>query len=508
MRVEHLENHTARLIVDVPEERLNAAMQRAAKRIAAKVNIPGFRKGKAPFGVVVNYVGRQAVMGEALEDLGNEIYRESLQAAALKPYTAGSLEDIKTEPTLQLVFSVPKAPEVDLGDYRQVRHEYTPPVITDEQVQEALESLRERYAEETEVDRPAEMGDLIKVDIRGEAIHQRGQAQPDATAEAQPAEMAEKQASEAEAKREGAETFIEKTDFEILLTADPKREFMPNFAEQALGVKAGEARTISLSYPADHENPRVAGRTFNITFTVKQVKARRLPELDDEFAKRASDGRAETLADLTARLRADLEADAKREADEAYSDLIFQKIVEGATVRYPEAMVEDYIDDILEELSQNLKQRGLSLAMLKEVQKKDDAALRAEYREAAINRLKRSLVLQALIAAEKISVSAAELDAQIESMLSSVGGMSAEQAETFRRMFRAEANRRDIGLRMVMDRLKERLIAIGRGEIAELNMPVAETQIEIPQSEVRAESSELPAASEMSDSESETDGKA
>jgi trigger factor len=501
MQVEHLENHTARLIVDVPEERLNAAMQRAAKRIAAKVNIPGFRKGKAPFAVVVNYVGQQAVMDEALEDLGNEIYRESLQAAALEPYTTGSLEDIKTEPTLQLIFSVPKAPEVDLGDYRQVRHEYTPPVITDEQVQEALESLRERHAEEIEVDRPAEMNDLIKVDIRGEVIHHHDQAQADAAAEAQP-EMPEAQTTEAE--RDHAETFIEETDFEILLTTDPKREFMPNFTEQALGVTVGETRTVALTYPADYENPRMAGHTFNITFTVKQVKARQLPELDDEFAKRASDGRAETLADLKAHLRADLEANAKRETDDAYSDIIFQKIVEGATVRYPEAMVEDYIDDILEELSQNLRQRGLSLEMLKEVQKKDDAALRAEYRETAINRLKRSLVMQTLVAAEKISVSAAELDAQIESMLGSIGGVSAEQAETFRRMFRADANRRDIGLRMVMDRLKERLVAIGRGEATDLTMPVAETQIQIPQSEAQAESSELPAASETS----ETDEKA
>lgn len=115
MQIEHLENHTARLTVDVPEERFAAAMQRAAKRLAAKVNIPGFRKGKAPFAVVVNYVGQQAVMDEALEDLGNEIYRESLQAANLQPYTTGSLEDVKTEPSLQLIFSVPKAPEVDLA---------------------------------------------------------------------------------------------------------------------------------------------------------------------------------------------------------------------------------------------------------------------------------------------------------------------------------------------------------------------------------------------------------
>lgn len=206
-------------------------------------------------------------------------------------------------------------------------------------------------------------------------------------------------------------------------------------------------------------------------------------------------------------MRADLEANAKREADEAYSDLIFQKIVEGATVRYPEAMLEDYIDDVLNELSENLRQRGLSLEMLKQVQGKDDAALRAEYRETALNRLKRSLVMQTLISAEQINVSAAELDAHIEAMLDSIGGVDADQAQTFRRMFKAEANRRDVGLRLVMDRLKERLVAIGRGEapdLADLSMPVAAEQISLSSALAEAESAEPPAASEEAQASSQT----
>lgn len=502
MQIEHLENHTARLTVDVPEERFAAAMQRAAKRLANKVNIPGFRKGKAPFAVVVNYVGQQAVMDEALEDLGNEIYRESLQTANLQPYTTGSLEDVKTEPSLQLIFSVPKAPEVDLGDYRQVRHEYAPPVITDEQVQEALGALRERHAEETVVERPAQLGDVLIVDIRGEMTHQHGEEAAETSAEP-PAEP--------KTAEEQPETFIDETDFSILLSTDPKREFMPAFTEQALGVSAGETRTVTLAYPADYENARLAGHTFTITFSVKQIKARQLPELDDAFAKRVSNESLQSLAELTERVRADLEANAKRKADEAYSDIIFQKIVEGATVRYPEAMLEDYIDDVLNELSENLRQRGLSLEMLKQVQGKDDAALRAEYRETALNRLKRSLVMQTLISAEQISVSAAELDAHIEAMLDSIGGVDADQAQTFRRMFKAEANRRDVGLRLVMDRLKERLVAIGRGEApdrADLSMPVAAEQISLSSALAEAESAEPPAASEEAQASSQADENA
>lgn len=509
MQIEHLDNHTARLTVEVPEARFTAAMQRAAKRIATKLNIPGFRKGKAPFAVVVNYVGQQAVMDEALEDLGNEIYRESLREAALKPYAMGSLEEFKTEPTLQMVFSVPKAPEVDLGDYRQVRHEYTLPPVTDEQVEEAIESLRERHAEETEVERPAEMGDILTVDIRGEVIHQHASE----TAESETSGEAT-----AESADEQPETFIDERDFDILLTTNPKREFMPNFTEQALGVSVGETRTVSLTYPADYENARLAGHTFNITFTVKQIKARTLPELNDEFAKLASNNTAQTVAELRERVRADLEADVKHQTDEAYSEIIFQKIVEGATVRYPEAMVEDYIDDILSEVSDNLRQRGLSLEMLKQVQGKDDAALRADYRETAIRRLTRNLVMQAIMEAERISLSDAELNAHIDSMLASIGGVDAAQAETFRRMFKSEANRRDVAFRLLVERFRERLVAIGRGEApdltapADLTMPVAEQQISLTgalvSSEATAESSEPAAASESQETDSKAESDA
>ncbi len=477
MQVEHLDNHTARLTVEVPEARFTAAMQRAAKRIGGKVNIPGFRKGKAPFAVVVSYVGQQAVMDEALEDLGNEIYRESLQASALEPYGMGSLEDVKTDPSLQLVFSVPKAPEVTLGDYRAVRLDYTAPTITDAQVQEALEALRDRHAEETDVERPAEMGDVLTVDIQGQVVHQHADETTETADEATDQDHTDHDHAH-------TETFIDEKDFDLLLTTDAKREFMPGFAEKVLGVTTGETRTVSLVYPAEYEDKRLAAHTFTVTFTVKSVKGRTLPDLTDDFAKLATNGEVETIADLTARLRSDLAAKATQEVNEQYADAVFQKVVEGAQVKYPEAMVEDYIDDILNEVSENLRQRGLTLDIMKQVQGKDDEALRADYREMAINRLTRSLVMQTLISAEKVSVTAAELEAHIETLLTTLGSSDDSQRETFRKMLNAENNRRDLGVRLVMDRLKERLVAIGRGEApplesAELAMPIADQQISL-----------------------------
>lgn len=504
MQVEHLDNHTARLTVEVPEARFASAMQRAAKRIGGKVNIPGFRKGKAPFAVVVSYVGQQAVMDEALEDLGNEIYRESLQESALEPYGMGSLEDVKTEPSLQLVFSVPKAPEVTLGDYRAVRLEYTAPTITDEQVQEALEALRDRHAEEAEVERPAEMGDVLVVDVQGQVIHQHeDEADADQSGEGAAATLSEDTA-DTDHDHDRTNPFIDEKDFALLLTTDPKREFMPGFTEKVLGVTAGETRTVSLAYPAEYEDKRLADHTFEITFTVKSVKGRTLPDLTDDFAKLATNGEVETIADLTARLRSDLEAKATQETNEQYSDAVFQKIVEGAQVKYPEAMVEDYIDDILDEVRENLRQRGLTLDILKQVQGKDDEALRADYREMAINRLTRSLVMQTLISVEKVSVTAAELDAHIETLLNTLGGSDNSQRETFRKMLNAENNRRDIGVRMVMDRLKARLVAIGRGEnppieSAGLEMPLADQQISLTGMLAAAETAEGEAAAEITE---------
>ena len=131
VQTEHLENHTARITVDVDAEQINQAMRQAARQIAKKARIPGFRPGKAPFNVIVTMFGYEYVLGEALEKIGNDIYREALETSGVEPYAPGNLEKMD-EGGQKLTFIVPKQPEVELGDYREVRIEHEPIEVTDE----------------------------------------------------------------------------------------------------------------------------------------------------------------------------------------------------------------------------------------------------------------------------------------------------------------------------------------------------------------------------------------
>src|SRR5262249_44834739 len=143
---EHLDNHTARLTVEVEQPRVEKAMQEAARRIARKANVPGFRKGKAPYNVIIQRFGAAYVLEQALETLGNEIYREALDESKIEPYDIGLLENVDSENGLKLIFVVPKRPEIDLGTYRDVRVPYEPAEVTDEMVNEAMSRYQDRRA--------------------------------------------------------------------------------------------------------------------------------------------------------------------------------------------------------------------------------------------------------------------------------------------------------------------------------------------------------------------------
>lgn len=489
MQIEHFDNHTAQLTIEVNPERLDRAMQTAARKISQKITIPGFRKGKAPLNVVANYVGQQAILEEALEELGNEVYREALKESGIEPYTMGSLEDFKIEPAPTLVFNVPKAPEVKLNDYREVRIEYVAPVVTDEMVENAIESLRERRAVLETVDRPAQLEDVITAKIFGEVIHPEHEHEHAHEGEEKP----EGEPDHEHHHAHGPETFIDEESMEILLSTEEKRDFMPGFSEKVVGITVGAERKFSLTFPDDYDQAQYAGHTFNVTLTVQEVKSRQLPELNEEFVAALGESDVTTLEELTARVRRDLESSSLRENDDRYSDQVFEKIVEGVEVKYPEAMVEEYIDDVLKEIDQNLRQQGLSLAQLKTARQQDDEAFRASYREVAIGRLTRSLVLRGLVASEQLAVRTEELEAQIDSMASRFSA-DPSQTQTFRRMLERDRDR--IGVDMVMSRLKGRLVAIGRGEapaLEVLNMPSAESQISLPTSTIEA-TTETPTA--------------
>lgn len=480
IQVEHLDNHMARLKVEITQEVLDKAMQSAARRIGQKVNIPGFRRGKAPYGVVLRYVGQGAVLEEALDTLGNDVYASALTQSAIEPYAPGTLEKFDTNPPITLTFTVPKQPRADLGDYRVIRIPYEAPVVEDKMVDEALEDIRAERAVIEPATRPAQLGDMVHGSVYGEMIHPAHEhthgeeAEPEKPVDAPEGEASEKH-EEDEHEHEGhTETIIDRDDFDFVLypKTQEDRDLVPGFADQIVGMSAGDSKSFTIDFPDDHENKSLAGHSFKFDVTVQEVKSRTLPDLNDDLAEKSSEGKFKTLLELRVDVRRELQASMERQTTSQYADKMLAKIIEQAVVSYPEEMVKDYTSRMLQSLDRNLRQQGLTLERLMQVQGKNEEALRADYRENAILQIKRDVVLSEIVEREGLTVSDEAITARIDEMTSRFSE-DASQAASFRRMFERPEARVSLVNDLMTEALQQRLTAIGKGdELPELK-PVA-----------------------------------
>lgn len=486
VQTEHLDNHTARLTVELPPERVEQAMRRAARQIAKKAKIPGFRPGKAPFHIIVNMFGYDYVFSEALDTIGNEVYREALDEADIEPYAPGSLENVEDEGK-KLVFVVPKRPTVELGDYRSVRVEYEEPEITDDMVEEAMENLREQQAVIEDVDRPAKMGDQVKIDhfyvaallteeeiaaqeaeAPGEAdeaddeadeVHEADETGEDEDAADEDATAGEDDAAEdAEPERQ----VFHQHDWTRVLRDDDK-DLFPGFSQELVGAVAGDELEFYLDLPDDYEDEDLAGKRLRIEAVIAQVQSRMLPEWSDDLAEKISDGEFETILELRMDVRRQLEEHAKAENDRAIAQEALDKMVEGATIHYPDEVVEDYLDDIIRDLEQNvLAQQGLELEHFLNFTGQTEEEFRANYRDSAVRRAERSLALGELVRQEQLEADDADIDKRIDEMIELMGGE--ERAGPFRQFFASQESRFNISGQIATDRALDRLVAIAKGE--------------------------------------------
>jgi trigger factor len=491
IQTEHLENHTARLTVEVDQDRLQKAMQDAARRISKKGRIPGFRPGKAPMSVVLNLYGREYVLSEALDKLGNDIYREALDASEIEPYASGTLEDVKEEDGLRLIFVVPLRPTVDLADYRAIRADYEVQEVTDEMVSEAMENLRQEQALLEPVERPAKMGDQVKFSHIDVVVLKNEDDEDDENEE-----EVEEETDDAEESDEGddAENDAEDDDFEddfgdewddvkeVLIhqhdydrvLRDDKDDLFPGFSAQLVGVNIGDQKTFELSIPEDYDQEELAGRTLRCDVSVSEVQARTVPEWTDDLAKRLSEDKFETMLELRMDLRKQLEQYSEEVAKDNLAGKALEQLVEGATIRYPEELIQEYIDDLLQSLDDNLRQRGLRLEDFMKLTGRTQEDLRKEYRDTAVERAERALALGELVRREELVVDDSAVDAEIEAMSTMLGGD--EQAGRFKQFLMTPESRFNIGNRLVANRAMERLAAIAKGENPPIGPAVVEAE--------------------------------
>lgn len=478
VQTEFLEDRQAKLTVTVDPEQVQREMKAAARRIASQVNIPGFRRGKAPYHIIVRYYGEDAIFEEALEDIGQSAYGEALEESGLEPYAPGALTDLQRDP-LVLTFTLPLAPEVDLGDYRDIRIPYEADEVTDKDVVEALEELRDQQATLDPVEQPIEMGNVALLNITGTWVRD-----PEAGAES------------SEDGDEDSSVWLDREEVRVKIAEDATYP-VPGFPERVVGMAAGEERSFEISFPEDgDEMPEaVLGKTLHFEVKCQEVYAYNAPELDDEFARQEGDH--ENLEALRADVRARLQRASDRLLRNKYVDKVLDHLLESVVkLSYPPVIVEAEIDDLVDDFESQIRQQGLTLEDYQKLSNVTGQKMRDDMRETAVKRVERMLVLGEIAQAEQLGVSDAEIMDEIETAVLSYGS----SATLARELFSGPEFKRRIANRLLAEKTVNQLIAIAKGEeppLGEPEAPVAEettTNAEAsPAAEVGAEAVATPA---------------
>jgi trigger factor len=438
------DDHQAKLIVEVDQDQMEASKHRAARKMAGRGKIPGFRPGKAPYPVIVRYYGEQAITEQAMDELVDEIYPKVLEEAGVNPAAPGSLESIDNLEPPKLTFRVPLAPEVDLGDYHSIRLPYEWVAPGEKEVDAALEDLRQMYASTETVDREVQVGDYVLIDVKG-----------------RPEEIAE-----GDQERSAA---LSRTGFATFVRQEARDQEWPykGFNKELVGLKAGEEKTVKYTYPEDDTDEALHGRSVNFDLTVRTVRSVILPDLDDDFAKMT--GAGESMDSLRETIRKDVENRARADYDDKYFVELIEKIKEGATLKYAPQTLEHEGEHVLEDLQQRLGQQGLDLqTYFKMRNTTQEKFVEEEVQPVAKKRLERSLILDQIIRDEKISVDNTSLDAEFNNTLTELQmqGMDLGQVRGGQRGQQrvAEAVAMESASRLLTRRALDTLKAIAIGE--------------------------------------------
>ncbi|MFZ0043408.1 MAG: trigger factor [Solirubrobacteraceae bacterium] len=417
--VTELPESRVRVQAEVPADEVERRVQQAARKLGGQMRIPGFRKGKVPPPVVIRRLGREAVLDEALRSSLGSWYVDAIDGAGIAPVgepelDVGELPE-QGEP-LEFSIEIGVRPEAKLGEYKGLEVGRREPTVDQEAVDAEVERLRDRLATLDTVERPAETGDQVVVDYLG------------------------KLGDEPFEGGEGRDQLIELGSGRLI----------PGFEDQLVGASAGDQREVKVTFPEDYPN-ELGGQDATFDVTVSEVKAKRLPELDDDFAAEASefDTLEELREDIAGRLRHADEHNVEREFEEA----VLQAATDAAQIELPEKLVHSRAHELVEQTFSALARQGINKETYLQIAGKDEETLAHDAEADAASALRREAVLAAVVAAEQIEPTDEELVQAVAPAAERDGSDPAELVEQLRKAGRLDSLREDVASRQALDLL-------------------------------------------------------
>ena len=383
VQVETLEKSMAKLTIEVSAEEFETALDKAYKKNKSKISLPGFRKGKAPRAMIEKMYGAGVFYEDAANDLIPGAYESAAKESELEIVAQPSIVVTQIEKGKSFIFTATVAvkPEVTLGDYKGIEVEKKTAEVTDEELQAEIDKVRESNSRMITIeDRAVEDGDITTIDFEG-------------FVDGEPFEGGKGE------------------DYPLTIGS---HSFIDNFEEQLIGKKIGEETEVNVTFPEQYQAEELQGKPAVFKVTVKEIKVKELPEVDDDFAQDVSefDTVGEYKEDLKKKLLENKEAALKREKEED----VVGKIIENATMEIPDPMVDTQVRQMVQEFAQRIQSQGLSLQQYMQFTGMTPESLTAELKPQALKRIQSRLVLEAVAAAENIETSDEDLEKELEKM--------------------------------------------------------------------------------------------
>ncbi len=444
---EKLEKSMVALTVEVGADVFEAALEKAYRKQRGQINMPGFRRGKAPRKMIERMYGPSIFYEEAVNEALPDAYEAAVKEQDLQVvgYPQVELESVGAE-GFTFKATVAVYPEVTLGQYKGLEAPKAPVVVTGEDVDHRLQEMQERNSRMVDMDRAAENGDIANIDFEG---FLNGEPFDGGKGE----------------------------NFDLTLGSG---SFVPGFEEQVVGMSAGEEKDIDITFPENyHEN--LAGKAVVFHVKVNAVKVKELPELDDEFAKDVSE--FDTLDELKTDVRAKLVSEREEAGQRAFEDTLMGKVAEGITADIPDAMVESQAEQMVRNLENQMRAQGISKEQYMQMMGTDEDGLKAQAMGPALEQVRMELAIDAIIKAENLEVT----DEEVEAEYTSMAGRYGMEAEQIKQYMDSGIVREQVLRNKVIALVAENGVAVAPEAPAAEEPEAAEEAVEAPKPEESAE---------------------